>query len=106
MRIPVIAALFVLPLCAQMDNGNITGRVTDPTGASVVGAQITITQTETNFESKATSNEEGIYRALNLRPGPYRITAVAQGFKQLVRESVELRINQTLAVNLPSSWGR
>jgi hypothetical protein len=107
MRIPIIAVLlaFVLPLCAQMDNGNITGRVTDPSGAAVAGAQVTLTQTEMNFVSKATTNEEGIYRALNLRPGPYRIEIVAQGFKKLVRESVDLSINTTLAVNAPLEVG-
>ena len=35
-----------LPVCAQIDNGNITGRVTDATGGSVVGAKVTVTQTE------------------------------------------------------------
>jgi hypothetical protein len=97
--------LVALPLCAQIDNGNITGRVTDPTGAAIVRAQVTLIQTDTNFQSAATTNEEGIYRALNLRPGAYRITVVAPGFKKLVRENVELRMNSTLAVNLPLEVG-
>jgi hypothetical protein len=44
MRIAVFGALtlaIMLPACAQVDNGNITGRVTDPTGASIVRAQVT-----------------------------------------------------------------
>ncbi len=100
-RTAVIAAVLAatLPLSAQIDNGNITGRVTDPSGAAIAGAQVTLTQTETNFETPAVTNQDGIYRALNLKPGPYRITIVATGFKKLVRESVELRINSTLAVD-------
>jgi hypothetical protein len=89
-----------LALWAQIENGNITGRVTDPTGAVVVGAQVTVTQTAMNFETVTVTNEEGLYRALNLRPGPYRITITAPGFKKLVRDGIDLRIGQTLAVNL------
>ncbi len=93
------------PAWAQIDNGNITGRVTDSTGAVVVGAEVTLVQTETNFETVAKTNEEGIYRALNLRPGPYRITVVAAGFKKLVRQNIELRINSTLGIDLPLEVG-
>jgi hypothetical protein len=102
MRIGVVAVLalaLAAPGFPQIDNGNITGRVTDPSGAPIVGAQVTVTQTEMNFETLATSNEEGIYRALNLRPGPYRVTIVAQGFKKLVRGSIDLRVGQTLAID-------
>ncbi len=101
MRFAVVAAMLAaaLPLCAQIDNGNITGRVTDPSGAVVAGARVTLTQTETNFESAAVTNGEGIFRALDLRPGPYRITFTATGFKKLVREGVELRVNSTLTVD-------
>jgi len=101
MRFAVLAVLLsaTSPLWAQIDNGNITGRVTDPTGAAIVGAQVTVTQTETNFETVAATNGEGLYRALNLRPGPYRVTVVAQGFKRLVRDSIDLRVGQTLAID-------
>src|SRR5450631_927580 len=100
MRIVAVVVLAAaLPLYAQIDNGNITGSVTDSSGAAIAGAKVSLTQTEMNFETATLTNEEGIYRALNLRPGPYRITFVANGFKKLVRDSVELRINSTLAVD-------
>lgn len=67
-----------LPLFAQIDNGNITGRVTDGTGGVIANAKVTLIQTETNFETAATTNGEGIYRALSLRPGPYRITVFSR----------------------------
>src|SRR5690349_16148822 len=74
-----IAAFLVLrlPLGAQIDNGNITGLVTDSSGAAIVNAQVTVTPTEMNSKIATTTNEEGISRALNLRPGHYRITFVA-----------------------------
>ncbi|MEP6715506.1 MAG: carboxypeptidase-like regulatory domain-containing protein, partial [Terriglobia bacterium] len=107
MRIAVLSVLLAAawPLCAQIDNGNISGRVTDPTGAVVAGAQVTLLRTETNTESVATTNAAGIYRALNLRPGLYRLTVVAPGFKKRVADNIELRINSTLAVDMPLELG-
>ncbi|MEO8593737.1 MAG: carboxypeptidase-like regulatory domain-containing protein [Candidatus Solibacter sp.] len=107
MRIPILAALLAVavPLLAQIDNGNITGRVTDPTGAAIAGAQVNVTQIEMNFETNITTNEEGLYRAMNLRPGPYRVTVTAAGFKKMVRDAVELRVGQTLAVNAAMEMG-
>jgi hypothetical protein len=102
MRITCLVALtllLALSLCAQIDNGNITGRVSDQSGAAVVGAQVTVVQTEMNFETVTQTNGEGLYRALNLRPGPYRVTVVAAGFKKQVREGFELRVGQTLSIN-------
>src|SRR5450631_2814588 len=87
--------LMVFPLCAQLDNGNITGRVTDPTGAVIAGADVTVTQTAMNFETVAKTNAEGMYRAQSLRPGPYRITVSAPGFKRLIRASLDLRAGET-----------
>src|SRR6185437_3105153 len=104
----LIAALLLLtplPLCAQIDNGNITGRVTDPSGAVVAKVKVTLTQTDTNFETATTTNEEGIYRALNLRPGPYRIAFEIAGFRKLIRDGVDLRINSTESVDAQLELG-
>ena len=94
-----------VPLWAQIDNGNIIGRVTDSTGGAIAAVAVTVTQTETNFETVAVTNAEGLYRALNLRPGPYRIAVVAPGFKKAIRDGIELRVNSTLAVNMQLEIG-
>ncbi|HXS95579.1 MAG TPA: TonB-dependent receptor [Candidatus Limnocylindrales bacterium] len=105
--IGALAALaLALPLGAQIDNGNITGRVTDPSGGAIVGAQVTVTQTQMNFETVAATNEEGIYRALNLRPGRYRLTFVAPGFKKMIRDNLELHGEQTLAQDAAMEVGQ
>ena len=95
----VALALAALPLCAQLDFGIITGRVTDSTGAVVVGAHVTVTQTAMNFETVLMTNADGLYRAPDLRPGPYRITIVAPGFKKLIRADVTLLANQTAEID-------
>ena len=90
---------------AQFDTGTINGRVTDSTGAVLVGAQVTVTNTETNFENATTTNAEGMYLVQSLRPGPYRVTIVAAGFKRLVRENISLRVNDTMAVDADLTIG-
>src|SRR5580700_4841577 len=94
----ILAALACLPLRAQIDNGNMTGRVTDASGAAVVNAKVTITQTEMNFQTVLLTNNEGLYRASNLRPGPYKVSVEAPGFKNFIRGSVVLPMNETLDV--------
>jgi len=84
---------------AQIGTSTITGRVTDSSGAVIPGAAVQIVQTATNFTNNAITNDEGIYRVPSLQPGVYRITFEAQGFKRLVRDAVELRTGDTLAVD-------
>ena len=95
----VLVALFVVPAFAQLDTGTITGRITDPSGAVVAGAAVTVVQIEMNFEYPSQTNSEGLFRVGGLRPGPYRVTIVAAGFKKLVREGFELRIGDNMAVD-------
>ncbi len=84
---------------AQIGTSTITGRVTDPTGAVVPGATVTVVHTGTNFTFNAPTNEDGLYRVLSLNPGMYRITTESQGFKKSVRDEVELRTGDTLAAD-------
>jgi hypothetical protein len=55
----------------SVDLASVSGRVTDPSGAVVVGAQIAARQTETNLTRTAVSDQEGRFRRPYLRVGPY-----------------------------------
>ena len=90
---------------AQMSTGTITGTVTDPQGAAIANVQVSVIQTETNFESRATTNSEGIYRVQSLLIGPYRITFEAGGFKKQVQGNITLRVGDVLAVNAALQLG-
>jgi hypothetical protein len=96
----LIAVLWLtcVPAFSQAD-GIIGGRVIDPSGATVVGAAITVTQTEMNFENATVTNSEGLYRVQSLRPGPYRVTVSAPGFERMIREGLVLRTGETLNVD-------
>ena len=95
----VVCFLVAAPMFAQIGTSTITGRVTDPSGAIVPRASVTVVHTGTNFRFNAITNDEGLYRVLSLNPGPYHVSVEAAGFKKSVRDDVELRTGDTYAVD-------
>src|SRR6185369_17358159 len=79
---------------AQETRATISGTLTDPSGAAIAGAQVSLTNVETASHASSLSNGLGQYRFLFLNPGKYRLTAEMTGFKTLVREGIELSTNQ------------
>lgn len=84
--------------------GSIVGNVTDATGAVVPGAAVTITNTGTGVVVARKTNDQGLYQALNLLPGTYRVSLTASGFQTTVRDKVvlgggqQVRVDATLQV--------
>ena len=68
-------------------SGNIVGTVTDPTGAVVPGAAVTVKNLATASTWKATANTAGQYRVSLLGPGSYQVTVEAPGFNRLRKNS-------------------
>ena len=90
-RLLVAFALAVpLALFAQEYRGTISGAVTDPTGALVAGAKVTVTETQTGTKVAAVSDTGGQYTAPFLLPGDYDISVKMDGFKEAVRKAVHL----------------
>jgi hypothetical protein len=86
-------------LVAQVDRGSIVGTVSDPNGASVPGAQVTITNLANDQSLKVTTDSSGNYAANVLRIGVYSVTVEKQGFKKGVQSSVEVGVNQVVRVD-------
>jgi hypothetical protein len=87
----LVASLFTrLPVVAQTVTGDITGDVTDSTGAVLPNVTITAVNTGTNFSRSATTSSTGNYRIPDLPIGQYKVTATAQGFKT-VEQNAEVR---------------
>src|ERR1041385_1453220 len=103
LSLTAVAMISMLP--AQVDTGTITGRVTDPTGASIPGVQVSLVQTETNFRFAGLTNSEGIYRVQSLQPGTYRVTFEAAGFKRGVQDNIALRVGDVRAVDVVMEVG-
>ena len=75
-------------------SGEITGAITDQTGASVVGANITVTNVDTSATRSIASNEAGVYDVPALPPGNYSIRVQAAGFQNAERKDVVLQVAQ------------
>ncbi len=90
---------------SQTTTGTVQGTVTDPNGAVVAGAAITVRNLDTGFERSATSNSDGYFTAPLLPLGKYRITARANGFSESILENVDVTIGQTLALRFELKVG-
>ena len=99
LRTLFLPGLFAVLLCAQNERGNITGVVTDPSGAAIPGAGVALTNRATNQADHVVSTSVGDYNAPNLRPGIYRIEVTAQGFKRFVQDNVTLTAAGTVRVD-------
>jgi hypothetical protein len=79
----VIAAVMAPSLMAQsLISGDLTGTVTDPSGAVVSGATVNIKSDATGATRTTTTNSNGAYRFSLLQPGSYTVTATASGFSK------------------------
>ena len=101
----VVGVLAASSLLAQETRGNLVGRVSDSSGAFMPRATIQATHQGTGTVRKTTSNEEGLYQFPYLLPGIYTVQAQASGFKTLVREGIEVRINDRIELNLSMEVG-
>jgi hypothetical protein len=99
------ASLFVGPAFSQLDSGVLSGRITDSSGAVIPNAQITVANTETNFESTTVTNTDGLFRMPSLRPGPYRIQIKAAGFKLYNRTGLDLKVGDNLSLDVAMEVG-
>jgi hypothetical protein len=91
--------LLAVSMTAQTDRGNVTGSVTDPSGATIAGASVTVTQRATGASKTVTSTSAGEYNIPGLSPGEYRLEVSAQGFKRFVQDSVVLAAASTVRLD-------
>lgn len=101
----VLLCLFAASASAQEARGTIRGRVTDPQQATIPNVKVTVANTATGLNTVVTTNEQGMYQATYLPLGMYKITAEASGFKNSVREDVEVRLNDRLEINMVMELG-
>ena len=100
-----LASLTCLCLVAQVPTGEFTGTVTDPTGAVVVGATISVSNPATGLQRSVTANEDGNYNVPALPPGTYNIKVERQGFNGQVRNGVELQVAQVARLDFALQVG-
>lgn len=93
----VIIGLSTLAL-GQTSRGTVAGTVTDPNGAVIAGAEVTLTSAATKLSRTTTTNSEGLYRFEAVDPGTHSVSVKATGFGEIVSTGIEVRANQTSEV--------
>jgi Carboxypeptidase regulatory-like domain/TonB dependent receptor len=97
--------LFSVSLFAQGNFGRILGTVTDPSGAVIPGATVSVIDTQRGLARTLTTDAAGEYNAPTLIPGTYTVRVEAKGFKRLDRENVLIEVNKELRVDLTPQPG-
>jgi hypothetical protein len=83
-----------LTVASGQTGGQINGEVSDPSGAVVPNASVTVTNTATNAERSTVTNASGLYSFPDLTPGIYDVKVVQTGFSVMVKTGVELQVQQ------------
>jgi hypothetical protein len=98
---PMIVAVVLVGRClyAQVSTGTITGQITDSSGAIMPNVQVRVTRVDTNVIRDLVTDSAGIFVALNLLPGNYRVDATQSGFQQQSKVGLVLSLDQTLTAN-------
>ena len=91
---------------SQDARGNIVGRLVDPSGAAIPGAEVRARNAATGVTVLSKTNDSGNYVLAYLMPGLYEITAEAAGFRKFVRGNVQVRVNENVELNIELSVGQ
>jgi len=95
----------MLPVLAQETSAGVTGRVTDPSGAAIVGALVTAKDQQRGTVWPSRTNEDGIYALPRVPVGTYEVRIEAPGFKVFVQPGVTLEINQRARIDAAMEVG-
>ena len=107
----VLVAFTALILCSgvfaqtTISTGSIVGSVSDPSGALVSSAKVSIKNTATNQEISVTSNSSGAFNSGALEPGTYRVQVSAKGFSSTV-ENIVVQVGNTATFNAKLQLGQ
>jgi hypothetical protein len=99
-----LTAIFLLSFAtqasAQVDQGSITGVITDSNGSAISGASVTLVNQETGLSFSRTTGTSGYYTFSPIKIGTYTLTVSAPSFETLKQENIHLNVSQTVGLNL------
>ena len=97
--------LITAPAWAQLSTAQLSGHVTDESGAVLPGVTVTATQTDTGLTRSVTTDQTGSYVLPNLPTGPYRLEAALQGFRTYAQTGIVLQVAAAPAINVVLAVG-
>lgn len=102
----VVACVLVVGcLFAQNNAGTIQGTITDPDGAVMKGAAVTVRNMDTGVTVSTQSTDAGVYSVPGLAPGRYSVTVEAQGMRRFSQDGVTVRTSTTTTVDVKTQVG-
>ena len=109
-RFLVFAMSLLFAACSLLDaqtsgTGAISGAISDPTSAVLVGAQVKVTDVATGFTRTSESNDHGLYLVSLLPPGRYRLEVTKEGFKLATSSDVQVIVAETTVLNVRMETG-
>ena len=93
-------AFFGVHTWAQMTYGSLTGTVTDPTGAVVPGAQVTLTDIDTGYQQSMKTDKAGIYLIKTVSAGHYTLSVAASGFASYLQNGIVINAQEYATQNV------
>src|SRR5688572_16812441 len=105
LRLALVACLASTCFGQASFTGTILGTVTDPTGSSISGATVLVTNLATNEVTRTRTDAAGNYFAPNLRPGEYAVAVENPGFKKWIQDRIPLQIDQRARVDASMTLG-
>jgi len=103
-----VAALLSVYVSAQTGTSSLRGTITDPKGAVIPGATVTLSNPQTGYSRIVKSSDQGVYQFLEVPPATYSMQAKAPGFATTKQDNLPLMVNTpaTLDVTLTVAGGR
>ncbi len=101
----LLITAFVTVGIGQEFRGTITGSISDPNGAAVVGATVIVRNNGTNIATTVITNSSGSYTASFLQPGLYTVSATGDGFKTSSRENLQVNVDDRLTIDFVMEIG-
>ena len=107
-RVLVVVVVAVFSVCGLYAQtfGEVSGHVTDASGALIPGASLTLTNVNTNATRNVLTTESGAYTFPSVPPGPYRLKTELPGFKTVLSERFELQVQQALRLDVVLQVGQ
>ena len=105
MRLRILSLGLLAAACAWSQTASVTGRVTDPSGAVIPGAQIEVRSSDTGIATPAETNDEGYYNVPALLPGVYDVSASQEGFVAQRQQGLRLAVQQVARLDFQLELG-
>src|SRR4029453_5596553 len=96
----VFVPLLAAPSWAQLSTAQLSGRITDESGAVLPGVTVTAIQTDTGLTRSVVTDADGTYLLPNPPTGPYRLEAMLQGFRTYSQTGIVLQVAATPSINV------